>query len=109
MEDEAEAADAAARGVEPAWQRVTDGEGRFAVSIGVVVALALQLTLPDDIVLRPRWFLPIVGGVLVVGLLAANPRHVSRRSPGLRAGSMALIASSPWPTPGRGSNSWATS
>jgi hypothetical protein len=76
----------------PAWKRVTEGEARWPMSIGVVAALVLQVTLPEDVVVRPRWLLPSLGAALLVALVAANPRRINRRSAGLRAGSLALIA-----------------
>jgi uncharacterized membrane protein len=78
--------------VVPAWQRATEGEPRWQVSLGVVAAIAMQVTLPQEVVLRPRWLLPTLAGILLVALVAANPRRINRRSPALRAGSMVLIA-----------------
>lgn len=76
----------------PAWRRVTDGEARWQESLGVVAALAMQVTLPEGVVLRPRWLLPSVAVALLAGLLVANPKRINRRSPVLRAASMLLIA-----------------
>lgn len=78
--------------VVPAWQRVTDGEPRWQVSIGVIAALAMQVTLPEEVVQRPRWLLPTLAGLLLVALIVANPRRINRQSPALRVGSMMLIA-----------------
>jgi uncharacterized membrane protein len=78
--------------VTPAWLRATEGEPRWQVSLGVIAALTMQVTLPHEVILRPRWFLPTLGGLLLVALVAVNPRHINRRSPALRVGSMALIA-----------------
>lgn len=77
--------------VVPAWRRATEGESRWQVSIGLAIALALQVALPDQVGVRPRWLLPIAAGLLLVTLVAANPRRMSRRSPALRVGSMVLI------------------
>jgi uncharacterized membrane protein len=76
----------------PAWLRATEGEPRWQVSLGVVAALAMQVSLPNEVILRPRWLLPTVAGVLLVALVVANPRRINRRSPALRAGSLVLIA-----------------
>jgi uncharacterized membrane protein len=76
----------------PAWLRATEGEPRWQVSLGVAAALSMQVSLPNDVVLRPRWLLPTVAGVLLIALVVANPRRINRRSPALRAGSMVLIA-----------------
>ncbi len=43
----------------PAWLRVTRGENRWPVAVAIVVAIGLQLALPDRLVLAdPRWLLP---------------------------------------------------
>jgi uncharacterized membrane protein len=76
----------------PAWLRATEGEPRWQVSLGVAAALSMQVSLPNDVVLRPRWLLPTVAGVLLIALVVANPTRINRRSPALRAGSMVLIA-----------------
>jgi uncharacterized membrane protein len=76
----------------PAWRRVTQGEPRLPVSIAVGLAIALQLALPDRVAPHPRWLLPALAALLLVGIFAANPRRISRPSPQLRAASLLLIA-----------------
>ena len=78
-------------GVIPAWRRHTAGEPRWAVTAGIGVAITLQLLLPHHYVVPPFWLFPGLGAVLVLGLLFANPRHIDRRTPALRASSIALI------------------
>jgi len=78
--------------VVPAWRRVTEGEPRWPVSIAIVTAIALQLLLPAELTFGGRWLLPILEAILLVGLLAANPLHPTKRTPALRALSIALIA-----------------
>jgi uncharacterized membrane protein len=75
----------------PAWRRVTEAETRWQVTFGLVTALLLEVTLPNDVVVQPRWALPSVGAVLLVALIAANPHRLDKRSPALRAASMFLI------------------
>jgi uncharacterized membrane protein len=75
----------------PAWRRRTNGEARWASSSAVVLALALQLSLPARFATPPRWLLPVIAGLLLVGLVIANPRRISRRSAGLRASSIVLM------------------
>jgi uncharacterized membrane protein len=82
----------APRHIEPAWRRVTQGERRLAVAIAVGVAIALQLLLPNKLVIHPSWLIPALEGALLVGLIAANPRRISRTSTTLRTASVALIA-----------------
>jgi len=87
---------AAAKGVErqmvPAWRRATDGEHRLPVAAAVTLAIALQLVLPKHLAIRPTWLLPSLEGLLLVGLIVANPRRINRTSTTLRAASVSLIA-----------------
>jgi hypothetical protein len=80
------------RRVEPAWRRATEGEHRIPVAAVVAVAIALQVVLPDRLVIHPAWLLPSMEGALMVGLIAANPRRINRTSNPLRAASITLIA-----------------
>jgi uncharacterized membrane protein len=76
-----------------AWRRVTEGEPRWQASLAVLGAVALQLTLPPQVRLRHDWLLLAAGVILLMVLFIANPKRISRSSPMLRLGSMALIAS----------------
>ena len=76
----------------PAWRRVTEGEPRLPVTLTVAAAIGLQLALPNSVAPHPRWLLPAVAALLLVGIFAANPRRVDRPSPQLRAASLVLIA-----------------
>jgi hypothetical protein len=80
------------RPADPAWRRETIGENRLPVAAAVAVAIALQLVLPNRLVLHPAWLLPALEGALAVGLIAANPRRITRTSTTLRAASVLLIA-----------------
>ncbi|MEU0795655.1 hypothetical protein ABZ342_36795 [Amycolatopsis sp. NPDC005961] len=61
--------------------------------MGVVVAtLVLQVVLPDDMALHPRWLLPSVSALLVVALLLVNPGRMSHFSAVERAISLPLVA-----------------
>jgi hypothetical protein len=74
----------AARAV-PAWQRRTQGELRWPVTLTTAVAVGLQMAVPDRLVLvRPSWVLPAVQGVLLVILLIANPRRIDNESKAIR-------------------------
>jgi uncharacterized membrane protein len=91
LRPEAQALQRAERTVAPAWRRVTEGEPRWPVSLFVVLAIALQLTLPQRLAVLPRFVLPALALALLIGLVSANPRRISRHSPRLRAASMILI------------------
>src|SRR5207245_2544513 len=71
--------------------RVTQGESRWPVTVGVAAAIAMQATLPDQVATKPRWLLPALALLLAIGLVAANPRRIERQSPVLRLGSLCLI------------------
>ena len=80
-------------GRRPAWRRATDGEARWQVTLCTAAAIAVQLTLPAGLVLvRPVWVLPVVQGLLLVGLVAANPHRINRESRPMRALSLTLAA-----------------
>jgi hypothetical protein len=78
--------------VEPAWRRLTDGESRWAASVAILVMIVLQLRLPDDMTPTGRYLLPMVELVLLVVLVAVNPRRINRRSPTVRFLGLSLIA-----------------
>jgi uncharacterized membrane protein len=92
VEPELTAARAVPQRLEPAWHRVTDGEHRLPVAIAVGVAIALQLALPNRLVIHPEWLLPALEGALLIGLIAANPGRITRTSATIRTASVALIA-----------------
>ncbi len=76
---------------DPASQEAAYGESRWPMAAAVVAAMVLTLLLPDDLRLAPRWVLPLVEGLLLVTLIAADPGRISRRSTALRAVSIALV------------------
>jgi uncharacterized membrane protein len=76
----------------PAWRRASEGEHRLPVAAAVAVAIWLQLVLPSELVIGPGWLLPALEGLLMLGLIAANPRRINRTSSALRAASVSLIA-----------------
>ena len=79
----------AARAI-PAWQRRTQGELRWPVTLTTAVAIALQFAVPDRLVLvHPYWVLPAVQGALLIVLVMANPHRIDRESKALRV--LALI------------------
>jgi hypothetical protein len=74
----------AARAV-PAWRRRTQGELRWPVTVTTVVAVLLQMAVPDRFVLvHPSWVLPATQGVLIAVLAVADPRRIDKESKALR-------------------------
>lgn len=67
-------------------------ESRLPAGVAVLVALTSQLTLSAGLVPGPAWVLPSLEGVLLVGLLAAEPGRLTAQSKDLRLASIALIA-----------------
>lgn len=84
-------ADGAVPGV-PAWRRQTAGESRWPSVVAVLVAVVLQLLLPDGLTLQPRWLLPGIEIVLLLALVGANPVRLERDHPALRGGGIGLVA-----------------
>ncbi|MDQ2707148.1 MAG: hypothetical protein M3Z25_05730 [Actinomycetota bacterium] len=76
----------------PAWLRVTRGENRWSVAGVVVIAIGLQLALPDRLALVSRWLMPSIELTLLAALVAANPTRLDRESTILRAASLTLTA-----------------
>jgi len=77
----------------PAWRRRTRGELRWPVSVTVVVAIVLQLLLPDQLSLHPlpTWLMPTLEGGLLVGLAISNPVRIEHRARFVRLASLVLI------------------
>jgi uncharacterized membrane protein len=76
----------------PAWMRPTPGEPRWPVTAAVLVAIGLQLLIPESLALRPRWVLPALELVLLILLVAANPRRIERDRRWVRIASLVLVA-----------------
>jgi hypothetical protein len=84
-------ASAVGTGPPPAWRRPTEGEARWQVALATAVAIALQVAVPGRLTLmQPSWVLPLVQGVLLVGLVSANPHRINRESRLLRLLSLTL-------------------
>jgi Protein of unknown function (DUF1345) len=77
----------------PAWRRETEGEQRWPVTVTTAVAIALQVAVPDKLVLvRPSWILPVTQAALLIVLVTANPRRINRQSMAMRWLSLTLGA-----------------
>ena len=77
----------------PAWCRETEGELRWPVAVTTAVAIALQVAVPDKLVLvSPSWILPVAQAALLIVLVTANPRRINRESKAMRSLSLTLGA-----------------
>jgi hypothetical protein len=75
----------------PAWRRETQGEMRWPVTVTLTIAAMLQVFVPDKLVLaRPTWVLPAAEGVLMIVLIAANPKRINRQSAFMRTVGLVL-------------------
>jgi uncharacterized membrane protein len=61
------------------------------VTLTVLVAIALQVLLPDRETLALPWLLPSLEGVLLVGLIIANPVRIERRLRLVQPASLMLV------------------
>ena len=79
--------------VVPAWRRVTTRESRRAGHDRDRRRDRADGRAPSARVAnRPRWLLPVLAGLLLIGILVANNRIVDWRSRALRVASLVLIA-----------------
>ncbi len=67
------------------------GEDRFPPAIAIIVAVVLYALLPEKLLLGPRLLIPGVEIVLLVALVATNPRRITRETRVSRVSSLALI------------------
>ncbi len=77
-----------------AWGVTSKSEHRWPASAAVMVAIVLQVVLPQRVIqgLGPRWLIPTLEGVLLIALIVANPGRINRESSFLRGMSLVLIA-----------------
>ena len=67
-------------------------EARWPMAGAIVAAMVLTVLLPDDIRLGPQWVLPSIEALLLVAVVAVDPRSVTRRSRELRVLSIGLVS-----------------
>ena len=75
-----------------AWRSVTGEEPRVQVTIAIVTAIGLMLALPARVANHPRWVLPGLAALLLIGVFVAKSARLERRSRALRIASLSLIA-----------------
>jgi hypothetical protein len=60
--------------------------------VAVVVAVVLYASLPNQLLVGPRFVIPILEGILLVALVATDPRRITRQTRQSRMISLVLIA-----------------
>ena len=65
---------------------------RWPASVAVLAVLILQMLVPPQIHVLPRWLMPAIGALLLLPLVWANPFHLRRDEPWLRWVALALLA-----------------
>jgi uncharacterized membrane protein len=78
--------------VRPVVRRFTEGESRIPVTVAIGGAIALQYFLHERVALHPRFVLPTIAALLLVGIVAADPGRLDHQSKLLRALTLLLIA-----------------
>ena len=76
---------------EPRAARRNPGEARYAAGAAILVAIALDLLLPNPLIVGPRLAIPVVEVALFVPLVVANPRRFTRETAALRVVSIGLV------------------
>jgi hypothetical protein len=60
---------------EPRWPAI------LAILAAIIAVIGMQLTLPTRLTSYPRWLLPALEALLLVGPVIANPRQLEQQSP----------------------------
>lgn len=76
----------------PAWLRPSEGEHRWPMGLAVVAAIGLQLSLPANLAIRPRFVLPTLEAVLLIGLFLASPGRIKHHSAAIHTAVLSLLA-----------------
>jgi hypothetical protein len=76
----------------PPWLRPGDPESRWATMTALIVAMALQLALPEQYTVVPRWPLITLEALLLAVLVLINPTQFTRTNALERTASMVLLA-----------------
>jgi len=67
------------------------GESRWPMAAAVLGAIVLTTLLPKDFRLGPSWLLPVIEGLLLLVVVAADPDEITKRSRLLRTLSIVLV------------------
>ncbi|MFF4368216.1 hypothetical protein [Streptomyces sp. NPDC001594] len=80
---------AAARIRHPRHER--RGEARLPAVVATLAAILLYLALPQKLLIAPRYVLPALEALLLLPLIAINPRRLTRQTKVFRSLSVALV------------------
>jgi hypothetical protein len=76
---------------EPGSERVRPGEPRLPAAIAVITAIVLYAVLPSQLLIGPRFVVPVLEALLFIPLVVANPRRMTRENKMLRRTSIGLV------------------
>jgi uncharacterized membrane protein len=77
---------------DPAYPPPGAVESIWPAQVTVLVAIGLQLSLPERLTVGPNWLLPVLEAALVVGLAMATPRELAHEHPLRRRLAIGLVA-----------------
>ncbi len=78
--------------MEPLRREPAAAEARWPMVGAILAAMVLTVLLPANIRLGPQWVLPSIEGLLLVAVITAEPRSVTRRARELRVLSIGLVS-----------------
>lgn len=67
------------------------GEARLPAVVAVLIAVGLQISLPNRLILGPRLLLPLLEVLLLISLIAINPVRLTRETRLSRTVSLVLV------------------
>jgi hypothetical protein len=73
-------------------RRVAAGENRVPPAVAVLAAIIVYALLPEPVLITPRFVIPVVEVLLLIALVATNPRRMTRESRWSRWVSIGLAA-----------------
>lgn len=76
----------------PAWRRETPGEHRWPAALTILLAIGLQMALPDKLVMHPPWLLPALSALLLIVLMVMGPGRIHIPKRGTRLLALGLVA-----------------
>ncbi|MDQ1714760.1 MAG: hypothetical protein QOC60_705 [Frankiaceae bacterium] len=72
-------------------RRSPEGEHRWPAAIAVLLAILMYALLSNPLLVGPRWVVPVLGVLLLVPLVATNPRRLKREVKSARITSIVLV------------------